>query len=557
MADPLQSTVLEGPSAPDALAATLEPGEQDATPGAGVQRSVVSARVGRYVVLRQLGEGGMGVVFAAYDEELDRKVAVKLLREAGPISVERKTRILREAQAMARVSHPNVVSVYEVGEVGGQVFIAMEFVDGSTLNDWQRGKRSWEDVLAMYVAAGQGLAAAHRAGLIHRDFKPDNVLVGADGRPRVADFGLARSEGMAAASIEVAPVSAAAVAASQAEEPAAELGRSGSSQLLMSPLTVAGTILGTPAYMSPEQHRGEPADSRSDQFSFCASLYEALYKRLPFAGETLPVLAMNVIGGKVRPTPHPSPIPAQVARALLRGLSADPGARFESMAELLKELNIDPALDPAAAPLARRIFTGFIVCAVMLSGFLLHFGAKKGAELSHQRLLIMNVLLFLGASFAAWRLRKTLLLNAFHRGIVKVVLIFLLQFAGLRGLALLLGLSMDQLLPIDSLLVAGMVSVLASLYLPLAWPLVGISVAMAVVEIYYPAQMRIPVAIFYPAMTIALTALWGRAGGDQPQWEAEQRAVHIREIREKVNSYISTVRSKSGANQGESAARDC
>ena len=193
MADPLQSTVLEGPSAPDALAATLEPGEQGATPGAGVQRSVVSARVGRYVVLRQLGEGGMGVVFAAYDEELDRKVAVKLLREAGPISVERKTRILREAQAMARVSHPNVVSVYEVGEVGGQVFIAMEFVDGSTLNDWQRGKRSWEDVLAMYVAAGQGLAAAHRAGLIHRDFKPDNILIARDGRVRVLDFGLARS----------------------------------------------------------------------------------------------------------------------------------------------------------------------------------------------------------------------------------------------------------------------------------------------------------------------------------------------------------------------------
>jgi serine/threonine-protein kinase len=277
-------------------------------------------RIGRYAVLRQLGEGGMGVVLAAYDEELDRKAALKLLRDrpggagenAGEHASERRIRILREAQAMARVSHPNVVQVYEVGEFSqpgapdSHIFIAMEYIDGETLHAWQnRPGRAWVEILRMYLQAGQGLLAAHQSGLVHRDFKPDNVLVGSDGRPRVADFGLARGGDGGAA--EPLPQAA---------------GVSEQSGLLVSPLTQAGAIMGTPMYMSPEQYRGRPAGPRSDQFSFCVALYEALYKTLPFEGATFEALGANVLAGRVRPRPAGSPVPRPLHAALLRGLAA-------------------------------------------------------------------------------------------------------------------------------------------------------------------------------------------------------------------------------------------
>ncbi|HRI49447.1 MAG TPA: serine/threonine-protein kinase, partial [Pseudomonadota bacterium] len=177
----------------DMLTATVprpvdpRPGPAGAAPAAAQSTPLAAQRIGRYAVLRQLGQGGMGVVLAAYDEELDRRVAVKLLRDHSAHAFEHRMRIFREAQAMARVSHPNVVQVYEVGEFGppgsrnSHVFIAMEFIDGVTLYDWQRQDgRSWEDILRVYLAAGQGLLAAHESGLVHRDFKPDNVLVGSD-----------------------------------------------------------------------------------------------------------------------------------------------------------------------------------------------------------------------------------------------------------------------------------------------------------------------------------------------------------------------------------------
>jgi serine/threonine protein kinase len=155
----------------------------------GLQRG---ATLGRYVLLEKLGAGGMGEVFAAYDPQLDRKVALKLLRGGALSAEEGKARLLREAQAMARLQHPNVIAVHDVGVFGERVFIAMEYVEGETLADWLRGARTWDEVVRVFVQAGSGLAAAHRAGLVHRDFKPDNVLLGADLRPRVVDFGLAR-----------------------------------------------------------------------------------------------------------------------------------------------------------------------------------------------------------------------------------------------------------------------------------------------------------------------------------------------------------------------------
>jgi tetratricopeptide (TPR) repeat protein len=282
--------------------------------------------IGRYLVLEPLGEGAMGVVYAAFDPELDRKVAIKLLRahlsrdETAP---DWRARMVREAQAMARISHPNVMPVYDVGTHGDRVFVAMELVDGVTLKEWlRRGARSLRERLAVCVAAGRGLAAAHAVGLIHRDFKPDNILVGADGRPRVTDFGLARTR---AAPEEPAP-------AARAEPGPFD-----------SPLTRLGAVMGTPGYMSPEQATGQAVDERSDQFSFCATLHYALYRELPFAGNTLEEMIEARRLGRVRPAPGRTDVPARVRQVMLRGLASDPAARWPSMEALLGALEHDPA----------------------------------------------------------------------------------------------------------------------------------------------------------------------------------------------------------------------
>jgi tetratricopeptide (TPR) repeat protein len=263
------------------------------------------AAVGRYVVLDRIGAGGMGVVYAAWDPELERRIALKLLRPERFGSEPDRLRLLREAQALARLTHPNVVAVHDAGTFGDRVFVAMELVEGRTLRQWlAEGSWSWRQILETFLAAGRGLAAAHAAGLIHRDFKPGNVLIGTDGRIRVADFGLAREPG----------------------EPAAEW----------------GLAEGTPGYMAPEQRRGEPADARSDQFSFCVSLYEALYGERPFAGENPREVAEAVLHGEVRPEPAGTRVPGGLRQTLLRGLKARPEDRHPSMDALLSDLERDP-----------------------------------------------------------------------------------------------------------------------------------------------------------------------------------------------------------------------
>ncbi len=280
--------------------------------------------VGRYVLLERLGSGGMGEVFAAYDPQLDRKVALKLLRPGVVSPDEGRSRLLREAQAMARLNHPNVISVHDVGTFGDRVFVTMEFVEGQTLSDWLREVRPWPEVLSMFVAAGRGLAAAHSSGLVHRDFKPDNVLVGKDGRPRVLDFGLARQ----AASVEPTPGPV------DLEQPL-------SSRALERPLTRAGAIMGTPGYMAPEQLHGLPTDARTDQFSFCVALYEALFHRRPFEGATLAEVAAAIARQEVPEPPRDSDVPGRVFEVLCRGLKASPDARWPSMDALLSALSVD------------------------------------------------------------------------------------------------------------------------------------------------------------------------------------------------------------------------
>jgi predicted Ser/Thr protein kinase len=254
--------------------------------------------IGRFIVLSYLGAGATGIVYAAYDPELDRKVALKVLRPQGQSSRNDRVHLHDEAQAMAKVSHPNVVVVHEVGLHDDGIFIAMEFIRGATLGAWLKEQpRTWEEILGVFVQAGQGLAAAHAAGLVHRDFKPSNVIVGADGRVRVLDFGLS-----------------------------------------CTPTRARREVVGTPAYMSPEQFLGETIGPAADQFSFCASLYQALFGQLPFPGESTDELRLTVTSGQVRAPPRHVRVPSWLTAAVLRGLRHDPKDRFESMEALLRQL---------------------------------------------------------------------------------------------------------------------------------------------------------------------------------------------------------------------------
>jgi len=283
------------------------------------------AGFGRYLVLERLGSGGMGVVYAAYDPELDRKVAIKILR---PEAVQDQSRLRREAQAMARLQHPNVIGIHDAGMEEGRAFVAMELVDGTTLAHWLDDEgRSWRDIVDIFVHAGRGLVAAHAIGLIHRDFKPANVLVGRDGRVRVGDFGLARAVDAAGRASEAAELAAAA-----ATPPA-----------LAETITRTGSVVGTPTYMSPEQLAGAATDAKSDQFSFCVALYRALYRERPFAGDDVASLSAEMTRGRVPTPPKDSRVPSWVRDAVLRGLSIDPERRWPSMESLLHALGRDPA----------------------------------------------------------------------------------------------------------------------------------------------------------------------------------------------------------------------
>jgi tRNA A-37 threonylcarbamoyl transferase component Bud32/tetratricopeptide (TPR) repeat protein len=289
-------------------------------------RLAVGSRVNRYLVLNLLGEGAMGVVYKAHDSELNRSVALKVLRHDDAGAATR--RLLREAQAMARLAHPNVVTVFDTGSIGGRVFIAMELVEGPTLTQWLSARpRTPRELISVFVAAGRGLAAAHSAGLVHRDFKPDNVLVGNDGRVCVSDFGLARAELPEVARVE----------------------QSSAADFEMALTISRSAVVGTPAYMSPEQHLGERTDGRADQFGFAVALYEALYGEPPFAGKTAQQLARLVTSGRVSPPPRGSKVPLRLRQVLLRALAPSPEERYSSMSELLE------AIAPEMTPRHRRL----------------------------------------------------------------------------------------------------------------------------------------------------------------------------------------------------------
>jgi len=298
--------------------------------------------VGRFVVLERIGGGSMGVVYAAYDPELDRRVALKLLRpqKGRRDQARRQERMVREAQAIAKLSHPNVVGIFDVGVHQGQVFMAMEHLPGGTLSGWTARNHSWREIVKMFMEVGRGLLAAHLEGLIHRDFKPDNVLLDKNGVPKVVDFGLVRRS--------TSPDSSSGVAADPDANDSNEGSNEGElvarSAARLTSLTRTGALTGTPAYMAPEQFLGQTVDARTDQFSFCVGLYEALYGERPFAGETVIAIAASVTSGVVGAAPGRTNVPGWIRRVLLRGLAAEPEMRFPSMTALLQALERDPAV---------------------------------------------------------------------------------------------------------------------------------------------------------------------------------------------------------------------
>jgi tetratricopeptide (TPR) repeat protein len=359
-------------SAPAVMSVMAQPGGPPvAVPTPAPERLERGATIGRYVVLAPVGNGAMGEVFAAFDPELNRKIALKILRARSETS-EGRTRLLREAQAIAKLQHPNVVVVHDAGTIGERVFIAMEFVEGKTVRGWlSASRRSRREILDVYLAAGQGLAAAHGRGLVHRDFKPDNVMVTDEGQVRVMDFGLARhleegADTAPAQSSDAPPISA--------------------SASLSLKLTQTGAVVGTPAYMAPEQFALTATDARTDQFSFCVALYEALYGKRPFEGATFPALMASVTAGTVSEPPASSAVPGWLRRVLLRGLAADPARRFPSMADLLAALEADPTVRRrrvGAAVLVAACAVGALVAVRRVSissQALCHAGGERWAE---------------------------------------------------------------------------------------------------------------------------------------------------------------------------------
>lgn len=405
------------PSAGDAPMTDVTTGDAPRGPGARARDPggppAHQARIGRFVILHQLGAGGMGTVFAAFDGQLDRKVALKILHGQGSTRDRQHQRTLREAKALARVSHPRVVSVYEVGESEGQVYLAMEFIDGTTLRKWQaQGPRSWREILHIYLQAGAGLDAVHQSGIVHRDFKPENVLIGRDGLPHVADFGIARLNTL------------------QTEDQAGSEQRT----LPMDRLTVDGALLGTIGYMSPEQQAGAKVDAASDQWSFCAALYEALYGRLPFAEPRTGAAASDELvsrDGAPRPPPAESAVPLEVFRILSRGLSSEPSARFPSLAALLSSLAAEYEQSAAAATLSRRTLVAVVAVGCfsmfLLAQYLMHHRARIVPQV-----VLMSVGLVTATLLAGYRHRAVLRRNPFHRAMWSLFLVAFIQILFVR-----------------------------------------------------------------------------------------------------------------------------
>jgi WD40 repeat protein len=400
------------------------------------------AMVGRFVIVRQLGAGGMGTVYEARDPELSRSVAVKLMREPDRHLA---MRLLREAQALAQLQHPNVVTVYELGIQEDQLFIAMELVDGESLDRYfARGRSSWRSVVALFVQAARGLAAAHAKGLVHRDVKPANLFVDESGRVRVGDFGLAKLVDDPAPDDETEPALVArqaradAMTASGNDAPLAhaadQTADPPTSGLLGSTLTRAGALLGTPMFMAPEQHLGRRGTAASDQFSFCVAMWRALFGVHPFEGSG-EALADAIASGRRRET-STGRVPRWLVHALDRGLEREPAARHPSMAALVRTFERGMSRRRAIVAGVLALF-GVIITLSVWRVVVEMRRADREASIARARAdeatlgqasvtlatdptASLALLRQLGAGAPQWRAARTVAADALSRGVARV-----------------------------------------------------------------------------------------------------------------------------------------
>lgn len=329
---------MSGSGDQDGRRPNIEPSLKGTLPGPSSRPAKPSGgrRFGPYVLKTRLGGGGMGDVYQAWEPARDRQIAVKLLRrDMGADAAEQ--RLVREATAITQLDHPNVISIHDVGRVDGQVYLAMEWIKGESLDAWAAEPRSWREIVSAYRSAGAGLAAAHSAGLVHRDFKPTNVMIGDDGRIVVMDFGLVRAN-------------------SNEEMPGRRI-------------TARGEILGTPAFMAPEQFESADVGPAADQFAFCVSLWRALYGTPPY-GESASERVYAMTHGTLS-TPEPSGVPPWVDAILMRGLSIKPQDRFPSMDALL--LAMDWGL--GRRKVGARVGVALVVAALAAVELAVAFGA--------------------------------------------------------------------------------------------------------------------------------------------------------------------------------------
>lgn len=467
---------------------------------------LAASRVGRFVLLQQLGAGGMGTVFSAYDPELDRRVALKILHRPQSRDASSRKQGLREARALARVAHPRVVSVYDVGEADELSYMAMEFVEGQTLRSWQtQERRSFRAILHMYLQAGEGLQAAHKVGVTHRDFKPENVLVGArDQLPKVVDFGIARLH------------DAAGEVRAEGDSPAAGLVAGAAAR--SGPLTQESQMPGTLGYMSPEQQQGGSVTAQSDQYSFCVALWEALYGELPPMSTRAPQPAMDpsLRSATERAPAGPAQAtvdvpPAELLTLLKRGMSLQPEQRFASMSALLAALWRQHDAQ-ASAQLSRRFVTVAVPLLMLTVWLALRYGVMQRIRLISLGAAVSAVSLIVYIS-AALVYRRGLRQNPLHRFLWMLLLVNLLQTLGVRLVSSLVpagGYRRGAI--IELILTSGTVAVISSFILRRArWLLLLTAIAIATLVCRFAESLPIQLLGLFNSV-IFLTLLW--------QWRA-------------------------------------
>lgn len=521
--------------------------------------------LGRFVLLHRLGQGGMGVVYAAYDPQLDRQVALKLLRPSQRSdSGQQQARMLREAQALARLAHAHVVPIYDVGVIDEQVFLVMAYIPGQDLDQWVASdNRSWEQIVDVYCQAGRGLAAAHAAGIIHRDFKPANARISPDGLVKVLDFGLARGHGHNPAESNTEPTSRvsqqerfdthtsspeqvispydATIIPNESPESAADLSgdfrppnSSGEPGTRLSPhssgnlnhaLTEVGALVGTPAYMPPEQYAGSHIGPAADQFSLCVAMYTALYGQHPFSGKTLAEVQAEIRIGRVRqPATTESrnkhavndqnqsdmqPMPPWVFQALRRGLNAEPDERYPSMEELVRAFRSDTARDLRSTRRAGIMFMSAagVMSTIVALGMFLDSPNLYAKPLTLAMCMLPAGMMVLSV-LTLIVFRRSLLANRTTQKLLSLVLMTMGLMTVMRFTGWHLGVMVSAAIVSEMFMMASTMAISALLFLPRFWYGTAIGLLTALGVTLWPEHTVAFMYFGYSGVTISVIWVW-------------------------------------------------